>query len=211
MIMRYWKIAPGDGGSLWVEQKEHDCIAIGWNETGDLNLLKDKEAIKRRFDSIGWRGSTSRQLLMFYNKINADDKIVASSGEWIYGVGTIAGEYGFNQELYYMHSRPVRWERAFWDPVSVDGLGVSDGLRKRLHLNTTILELASDEWKELEKAVWKVNSPFAKLNDFQGLSRAPQTEQELVMLFSKMNQHLKMKIESVGRERIGSPSLPNSN
>jgi hypothetical protein len=37
------------------------------------------------------------------------------------------------------------------------------------------------------------------LNNFEGICRAPQTEQEAIILFGKLSQHLKMRIEYVGK------------
>jgi len=51
--------------------------------------------------------------------------------------------------------------------------------------------------KKIHRTLCRIKTPFEGLTDFGGLSRAPQTEQELIILFSKLNQHLKMKIESV--------------
>ena len=51
--MRYWKITPGQNGFLWVEQRDHDCIALGWSETGDLNKYKsEKQSYEDSINSI---------------------------------------------------------------------------------------------------------------------------------------------------------------
>ena len=195
---RYWKISPGRNGVLWVEQRDHGCIAIGWDETGNLNKYKGEEAIKRRFNQIDW-GSKTRpyQLLTFYNDVKPHDKILASSGKYIYGLGTVTGNYKFDEALYYRHSKPVRWELRFWEPLDVEELSLPESLVKRVRLNRTILELERKEWELIDGAVSRVKNPFEGLTNFEGQCRAPQTEQELIILFSKLSQHLKMKIESV--------------
>ncbi|MEM3753576.1 MAG: hypothetical protein QW778_03180 [Candidatus Micrarchaeaceae archaeon] len=36
------------------------------------------------------------------------DKVIASSGKYIYEVGTVIGKYKYDDQLYYKHSKPVR-------------------------------------------------------------------------------------------------------
>jgi len=60
--VRFWKIAPGSGGTLWVEQRDNRCIAIGWNEMGDLDEYSNDEAIKKRFYEIR-KNSGKKKLL----------------------------------------------------------------------------------------------------------------------------------------------------
>jgi hypothetical protein len=198
--VKYWKIAPGSGGFLWVEQRDNSCIAIGWDETGDLDKYKTEERIKRRFAQIDW-GSKTRptQLLKFYEDVQVDDKVLANSGRQIYGIGTIFGTYKFDKNLYYAHSKPVRWERTFWEPLDVEELGLPKDLTAKIRLNRTVLELEPKEWKLVERALDRVENPFVGMNNFEGICRAPQTEQEAIILFGKLSQHLKMRIEYVGK------------
>jgi len=194
---RYWKIALGENGFLWVEQRDHGCVAIGWDETGNLNKYKTPEAIKRRFYRIRWGFKTKPyQLIKFYKDVNPNDKILASYGKHIFGLGTVTGNYKFDEELYYRHSKPVRWELKFWEPLNAEELDLPEELVKKIR-RRTILELERKEWEVIEKAVSQMRNPFEGLTNFEGLCRAPQTEQEVIILFSKLSQHLKMKIESV--------------
>lgn len=194
--MRYWKIAPGEKGFLWVEQRDHGCIAIGWSEVGDLNRFKSVDELRQAFNKIGY-DSRPNQLWRFYEKVLREDRIVASSGKCIYGLGHVIDNYRFNDDLYYKHSKPVRWELKFWEPLNVEELALPQRTRKRLRLNRTILELTKDEWEMIDRAVTQVRSPFEGVSNFEGILRAPETEQEVIILFSKLSQHLKMKIESV--------------
>lgn len=195
---RYWKIAPGSRGFLWVEQRDNGCIAIGWDETGDLNKYKTEEKIRKRFNQINWgTKSRPRQLLDFYFKVQKGDKVIASSGKYIYGVGTVIGKYKYDEQLYYKHSKPVRWEITFWEPLSVDELKIPEALKRKLGQNRTVVELKQEEWTLIDDALNHIHNPFQGLNNFEGICRAPQTEQETIILFSKLSQHLKMKIESV--------------
>lgn len=194
--MRYWKISPGEGGFLWVEQRDHGCIAIGWSEVGNLRNFDNMEELAQAFKRVGY-SSRPNQLWRFYKKVLFGDKIVASSGKKLFGLGYVISDYKFDKDLYYKHSKPVRWELKFWEPLDIEELELPRKTKKRLRLNRTILELTENEWKMIDKAVTQVQSPFEGINNFEGILRAPQTEQEVIVLFSKLSQHLKMKIESV--------------
>lgn len=204
--MKVWKIAPGDKGYLWTEQRDNNCIAIGWNKVGNLKGKSD-DAIKKRFKNKKvYSGSTPHQLLKFYRKVRKGDKIVASSGEHIFGIGTVIGNYKFNKNLEYKHSKPVRWEITFWSPLDVKEFPVEKKLKKRLGLNWTVLELWEDEPPERKSKKWgailkffdRTKNPFKNLTNWEGLPCAPRTEQEVIVLFSKLSNVLKMKIDYVG-------------
>lgn len=195
--MRYWKIAPGSHGFLWVEQRDHACIAIGWDEIGNLNDYRSEEAIRKIFREFWGAKSRPSQLLMFYKDVKRGDKVLANSGKLIYGLGTITGNYKYNEELYYSHSRPVRWNFKFWEPLDVEELSLPHHIVKRLGLNRTVLPLERKEWELIYDVVVRAKNPFEGMTNFEGLLRAPETEQEVIILFSKLSQHLKMKIEYV--------------
>jgi predicted Mrr-cat superfamily restriction endonuclease len=141
--MKYWKIAPGEKGFLWVEQRDANCIAVGWSNIGDLNKYERKELeeeFKKKYPK-----SEPNQLLRFYKDVSQNDKVVASSGKFVYGIGTVVGDYLYDKNLVYEYSKPVRWELTFWEPLNIEELSLSQNLKKRLNLNRTILELKSKE------------------------------------------------------------------
>jgi len=135
--------------------------------------------------------------LTFYRKIRKGDKVVASSGERIFGVGSVIGKYAYDKKLSSQHSVPVAWEFTFWDPLNVWDLPLSKELKNRLGLNRTILKLKKNEWDEIYEIVSRTKNPFRNLTNWEGLLRAPWTEQEVVILFSKLSSVLRMKIEYV--------------
>jgi len=197
--MRCWKIAPGRGGRSWVEQRDAKCIALGWNDTGDLGIFKSDERIEKEFRR--WYKKRPDQLMRFYRQVNRGDKIIASSGEWIYGTGVVMHRYRFLPELTLQHAKAVNWERTFWEPVSVEELRISPKTKKKLRgpPPRTIRELSAAEWSQIETALSEIKDPFKDVKHFKGLSQAPQSEQELIILFSKLSEDtLGMRITSVG-------------
>ncbi len=183
-----------------MEQRDSECIAIGWGETGNLDRYKTESEIRKRFNEV-FRGQTTRptQLLKFYQEIHEGDKILANSGREIYGLGRVIGRYKYDESLYYEHSLPVKWESTYWEPIDVESLSLTESTSTRIRLNRTVLELKPVEWEQLDKALNRMKNPFQGLNNFEGICRAPRTEQEAIILFGKLSQHLKMRIEYVGK------------
>jgi hypothetical protein len=198
--LRYWKIAPGHGGEAWAEQRDAGCIALGWNDTGDLRGLKNDEAIETKFRRC-YRKRPD-QLRRFYNDVQPGDGVVASSGEWVFGIGIVGEDgYRFDPRLTYQHAKPVGWTRTFWDPVSVEELRLPPKLEDKLRGRKpprTIRELLPGEWNRFIKALNKIKDPYHDRRNVKGLMQAPRNEQELVVLFSKLDEILNMSITSVG-------------
>jgi hypothetical protein len=199
--IRYWKISPGQGGYLWREQKLNECIAIGWSEIGNAKGM-DKEALRRqKFEGKPLSRSAADQLNYFINEVEIGDKVIASaSGNGIYAVGTIIGGYEFNEALEYKHSRKVRWETTFWHPVDIDLLKLSKSLYNKFHglSSLTIRELELDEWDEFCDRLNNISTPFRNLGMWGGIIQSPEYENEVIILFSHMLQHLHMRIIKSG-------------
>lgn len=198
---KFWKISPGGAGFLWREQKLNKCIAIGWSEIGDAKGLNE-EALRRVFLEKKYTNKeaayAASQLDYFINKVSVGDKVVASaSGKGIYAVGTIIGDYNFNRELEYKHSRKVQWETTFWHPVDISLLGkLPKSLYNKFHgqSSQTIRELDEDEWDKFCAQLKKVPTPFRNLGMWGGMIQSPEYENEVMILFSHMLQHFGMRI-----------------
>jgi predicted Mrr-cat superfamily restriction endonuclease len=196
--IHFWKIAPGAQGSLWVEQRDAHCIAVGWNEVGDLRNYQDIDQLKKKFVNLGWSNSP-HQLWRFYTEVKPGHKIVASSGQYIYGTGTVTEkDYIYNEDLSFHQCKSVLWEKKFWCPVSVNELNLDENLKKRLGYNRTILELEAEEWKSIRNKLDKFQNPFEGRSEIKRLLKAPQTEQEAIILFSALMENLRMRIVYVG-------------
>ena len=199
--IQYWKISPGAGGFLWREQKLNECIAIGWSEIGNAKGL-DIEALRRKkFDGKPLSRSAADQLNKFTNEVQTGDKVIASaSGNGIYAVGTVIGDYEFNDELEYKHSRKVLWETTFWHPVDIGLLKLSKSLKNKFHglSSLTIRKLEAGEWDEFCDRLNNIRTPFRNLGMWGGLIQSPEYENEVVILFSHMLQHLHMRIIKSG-------------
>ncbi|MBU6401514.1 MAG: hypothetical protein KGS61_14450 [Verrucomicrobia bacterium] len=202
---QYWRVSPGERGYLWREQKLHECIAIGWNETGSAKgksrpwlrrALKDK----KKFE---WRPGAHAfgQLEDFIWNIRKGDKVVAStSGGGIYALGTVVGDYEYNRNLWYRHSRKVAWETTFWSPVKIKSLDLREDVYNKFHGRSsyTIRSLEPDQWNHFTDRLRKVRTPFRNLAMWGGLIQSPEYEGEVIILFTHMLQHFGMRIASIG-------------
>lgn len=200
--IQYWRISPGQGGYLWREQKLNDCIAIGWSETGSLKK-KDENWLKGKLRDMRWPGKRAfEQLSNFRWKVGEGDKvIVCTSGKGIYAIGTIRGDYEYNEALEYSHSRKVQWDTTFWSPVPIDLLRLEkSSFYYKFHglSSWTIRDLNSDEWNEFCERLNRVSTPFRNLQMWGGLIQAPEYENEVMILFSHMLQHFGMRIIQFG-------------
>ena len=114
--IRYWKIAPGQNASKWDECREGGYIAIGWGLAGDISDYQSIKELKDKFREIkkdhpSWKLGGARQLWQFGKQIKLGDKIIANRGfSEVVGIGTVTGDYEYDDTLDYPHKIPVEWE-----------------------------------------------------------------------------------------------------
>jgi hypothetical protein len=111
----FWKIAPGEGAWHWNDCLRSGCIAIGWDELGDLSGLSRSDFERRRDELAktldGWTKTATEQVWRFARKIREGDRIVANHGKSkVLGIGTITGEYFYAPEEKQAHRLPVEWD-----------------------------------------------------------------------------------------------------
>jgi len=179
----------------------HECIAVGWSETGSIKG-KSRRWLRKRLKQMRWPGARAyNQLEDFIWNVSKGDKVVAStSAKGIYALGTIIGDYEYNRALEYKHTRKVGWETTFWHPVDIDDLLGHDSIYYKFHGPTsqTIQDLEEEEWNRLCRKLREVRTPFRNLPMWGGLIQSPEYENEVIILFSQMLQHLGMRIAGFG-------------
>lgn len=112
---RYWKVAPGHNASKWDECREGGYIAIGWGLAGDIGEYQSMKELKERFaeiikDNPTWKMGGARQLWQFGKQIKPGDIIIANRGlSEVVGIGTVCGDYEYDDSLDYPHKIPVQW------------------------------------------------------------------------------------------------------
>lgn len=172
----------------------------GRSETKSLKGLS-REVIRTVCSQEHFSKLAAKQLNAFVNLAQKGDRVIAStSGKGVYAVGTIIGDYEFNEKLEYKHSRKVRWETTFWHPIDIELLKLTKPLYNKFHglSSFTIRELEEDEWNEFCERLNSVSTPFRNLGMWAGLVQSPEYENEVMILFSHMLQHFNMRIIQFG-------------
>src|SRR5208283_4374068 len=141
---------------------------------------KSKSWLQSKLKKLRWPGRRAYpQLASFIWDVRKGDKVIAStSGRGIYALGTVIGDYEFNNELEYSHSRKMRWETTFWHPVDIDSLKLRRNLNNKFkgRSSSTIRELEEKDWDCLCKKLNGVNTPFRNLEMWGGLIQSPEYE-----------------------------------
>ena len=116
----YWRIGTTDKvKSYWDLMLKGEYASIGWSELGDLTQkdIGRKEDIIRLMEEIGYykdnKGLTSkkaREVYDFFFSMSTGDIILAQDGSKIKGIGIIKGDYFFQEDLDFPHTRPVDWK-----------------------------------------------------------------------------------------------------
>ncbi len=150
-ISHYWKISPGERAKYWNEFEELSCIAIGWEETGNLRKFNSQEAIKDFItrNKLGWKlPYTSEQLWWLSHEMQAGDVVFAYGGKNILGAGEISKGYEFRQDNvmpYFAHRRPVKWIYLKSRPIG----NLPNELQGKLTKTETIIRLSEHEGEQI--------------------------------------------------------------
>ena len=125
-----WMIRAGEGGRLFDDFEARQCVAVGWNDLGDLRQYGSHEALRQAFiENYGnaKAGAVANAVAMirkFRDDIQSGDYVITYSPELRqYLVGIDQGEYDFmspeQQVGDYANIRRVQWQ----GKVSRDDLG----------------------------------------------------------------------------------------
>ncbi|HMY20449.1 MAG TPA: hypothetical protein PKA58_29185, partial [Polyangium sp.] len=142
---RYWKIAPGEKGRYWEENRQSGIIAIGWGQAGDPRGYSTKKALAWFLaDHFGYNDQEAqanvRQLWSFIHEIKPGDIIVANRGQSkVVGRGEVLGPAQFRKDRgEYGNCLPVRW----FDTTERD-------IPKQASWFTTVQEIRPGVYEEL--------------------------------------------------------------
>ena len=106
----------GDADSLFLQ---HDCVALGWHEVGDLrNLPAERDAFKNRVGDVypdwtpGKKINAASQLFRFMHEMKEGDLVCyPSKADRQIHIGKISGTYRFDSSLVpsYPNRRATKW------------------------------------------------------------------------------------------------------
>jgi len=220
-LVNFWVIRLGDGGEYAEICKSGGYVAIGWNDLGDLNWLKNEsetEGLEKlhKLYKKRWKDQSdqqisigSGQLYRFVREIQVDDIVLSPTTKRTILIGTIASDYYLEKKrdnCDYRQRRKIRWIRE----VLRDNM--SEPLRNSLGGHITVYKLrghneeiealikgkefakpVTRKYREKEKEEHRTGPPI----NFRGLVYAPINEQGVIFLFSKVSEDLNIQIESV--------------
>lgn len=161
---RIWKVAPGEGAEFWDFVREKDCIAIGWNEIGDLNQFEDKNLISEALADAEMGTGGAKQLWDFANVMQEGDIVIANKGlNSVVGIGLIDSEYIAQtdnnnpcREIPFQNVRMIEW--IITEPIVLD---------TNVFAQSTITPFDLERWNVIKNA-YLVKFPDMK-DDFEEL------------------------------------------
>ncbi|MDZ7816550.1 MAG: AAA family ATPase [Planctomycetota bacterium] len=109
----YYKVAPGEGASNWLECLDGGYISIGWSQMGDIQGISKEEFEKRAQEAArkheGFTKAGAMQVWQFM-KIKKGDRIVANKGtKKVVGIGVVTGEFYYVEGASFAYRIPVNW------------------------------------------------------------------------------------------------------
>lgn len=176
-----WKIAAGRGGKYIEDFENLGCVAIGWNEMGDVTQVADREALHRlhrdAYPEASERKSSvqvSQVARFLFDMQPGDDVVSYNPGTREYLVGKIDGpaSYRHDQIERMANVRPVKW----LGKVNRDDL--TDKTKYALGGIQTLYVLNEDAWAEVSSLLKGDKPSVEEDNDTAGTAlRAELVEQ----------------------------------
>lgn len=129
---RYWRIGTSDeDSSYWDKMLNGNFVSIGWSRIGDLyakevtekaEIINLLDKFKYDFKNNSSKSRKAGEIFNFYDTIKTGDIVLAQDGDTVLGVGEVIGDYEFNADLDFTHTRPVKWFASdMTDFLSSDG------------------------------------------------------------------------------------------
>lgn len=116
-MRQLWLVRAGANGEREVQAIEQSKLYPGFVEVRDLASMKDRESILEilRTDLSGQKANTlknfSAQLNSFVNRMKVNDYVVMPRKRTDgVAIGVVTGEYEFDEETAFKHSRAVEWK-----------------------------------------------------------------------------------------------------
>lgn len=195
-----WMIRAGQGGRFIDSFRDQHCVAVGWNDLGELSQYKSTDEIRAAYiqtygDAKPARTSNAVAMIRkFRDEITKGNLVISYDPELRkYLVGTDLGEYVYrNDESLigeYANARRVKWT----GEVSRDQL--SQSVRNSLGSTLTLFALTPSVIDEL-LAVLEGKAPASAESDEVDEVIVPQAEQAV----NNSHELIKDKIQAVSPE-----------
>lgn len=136
----YWRVGTSDRATrrnYWPMMRDGDMVAVGWPRVGDLSTYsrdipsrdKLRTLLQREYPNAPQAtGRAAAQLLKFATEMREGDRVIASDGMTVLGIGEISGPYRFTPGAEFPHQRAVTWRSLVeWQIVDAESLQTAVG------------------------------------------------------------------------------------
>jgi restriction system protein len=180
-MSRLWIVRAGKQGERELAAIEQGRLLPGFLEVGDLGALKGRDPILAHLEQVMPDAGQNRlknfaaQLNQFAHTIQVGDLVVmprkVTNGV---AIGEVTGEYQFDPNDPYRHSRAVKWLE---ESVARDAF--KQDLRHSFGAFMTICEIKRNSALERVRAVLKTGSDPGSLLGKQGKAAAPAPDEDV--------------------------------
>lgn len=126
--MTLWICKGGSRGQRESRMLEENVIGIGWENLGDLSLVKTRTNLKELYQdayqdaSVGRMRNHVGQILLFIKKSKIGDTVVVPLKTRKIAIGEIKSDYEYREDLGsdMMHTRKVEWKKTDIPRTSFD-------------------------------------------------------------------------------------------
>ncbi|MFZ3383314.1 MAG: AAA family ATPase [Candidatus Methanoperedens sp.] len=156
--IRYWKISPGQGAEHWDEFRDNNWISIGWcheidwrkTKYHDLTINPDKkEIIETLRECYQGEDVTDRQFMIWadiikmFFEIKPGDKVIVYDKKFhINAMCEVIGEYKFEKDFDYPHTKKVSWKKIFSPPLNIKPIK----LDTKMGVPRTVIKMTAKDW-----------------------------------------------------------------
>jgi len=194
-----WMVRAGEGGYVIDDFEKKNCVAIGWEDLGDLSQVKSKEDLREQMDKAypEWkprrRQVSTTMVGRFVFDIRVGEPIVSYNTDTRqYLIGEVTGEYTYKPGHVQDHShvRTVKW----LGRVSRDDLSVES--RNTLGAICTLFLLSEEVHAEL-KQLQEGKKPKAKTG-----SEDEEFEQLRLGVLGRSHEFIKDEVQKLSWEEM---------
>lgn len=146
-MTRLWVVRGGREGRFEPTALEQNKMALGWEKVQDMSSFKDKAAVLECLreaypdTKVGTLNTWASELNVFANEIHEGDIVVMPcKGKDHVFIGWVAGEYFFDSDPEFRHSRPVKWKKK-----QVPRDVFKQDLRKSFNAAQTVYEVSRND------------------------------------------------------------------
>ncbi len=155
-MARFWMVRAGEAGRLFSEFEQARCVAIGWNELGDLSGVQSqaemKDKVRKAYPDYHPTAAANAAAMIWKFKAEmepGDDVVTYDPSKREYLVGKVTGEYRYDETVLsdYHQVRAVDWS----GKVGRDALSAS--AKSPLGSILTLFEPGAEVLSQLEQTI----------------------------------------------------------